>query len=1325
MTKPTAAPAAVLLTLLTLPLALDAGPLPRPQLSFEKNLGQTRESVDFTARGRRYAATLQAGSYSLALRTGGGAKPPRWTLSALKRFSQPSSASWVISMYLIGAEAAAEGLEPLAARSHYLRGKDPGQWRTDVPHYGRVRYQDVYPGIDLEYYGNSGAMEFDFLVRLGADPGRIRMKFEGAVSVEIDAAGDLVLRKGGHELRHRKPAVRQIVLGQRAAVEGRYNLEEDGTVTFRLSDYDAGLTVVIDPLIEWQETIGGSGPDSFNSVVIGPDGTTYAAGTTGSTDIPTMNGWQSANQGGASDAYVARFAPDGTLITATFLGGDGTDQANDVVVDREGVVYVIGTTNSTNFPTTDGVFQPDFAGGADVFVTMIAPDGATLVGSTFLGGPSVDLGLGIALDNEGREIIVTGTTFEDGFPVTPGAFQTDSGGGQGEGDAFVTKINRDATSLVASTRFGGDGRDIGQDIVIGRDNDPYITGSTSSSNLQVTEDALQTGPGGGIDVFGAEFSPGLDDLEFGTYLGGPGDDEPRGAAIDRFGNVWIIGGTSGGFPTTSSAPLPDYPGGPVSGFLARIPVRGEHFDPDHFAELDEFLFGGGPDITYLGDENDNFGLGLDLLDHSGRMVVLGSLSTRTDDPSIIEGCGNEPLRGSINRLLFLDPFTLQPLDGLNGSTCFPNADFNDVTLDTPPGTSESPFGEGAAGGVTIPLEGDLDGTVINIDFGALFEADSGADLEFEKSRLFKEKKSSPGSLQVFVLTVRNQGPDTASNVRVTDSLPPGFTVDGIESLGGSCTQAGGEIMCDLGSIAPSKAKTIKISGRTPGTVGDYINTAIATADNLTGPTRIASASLQVRPFVPLSLTKTVVSSDSSRVEYRIEVRNLSETEDATNVRTGDTLPPELFGVEFESSKGNCNLNAASPFVAAAKSTLNCTLDLLPAGDTWVIRVHGRPKDLRAQIFNRVTVDSDQAGTFGADSATVNKTSGAAAADLELSLWFYGGTGAEAAAMCRRMGAHVFNRGLDAAAGVRVEIDQISAANVSTIDALCSASGTRLNCDIGGLAALAFRNMEFVVCAENEPENARFRGVVTATTPDPDPTNDVDSAAAELDPSVKNVRIAPGGFTSSSGFHRPLFLSPGSDPSLFGEGFGGEVILAGTVPLPLELGGISVELNGIPAPLIFVSPNQINFQTPWELRSDTKASVVVRNNGEESLPAKVLIAPFNPGIFTTTQTGSGQAAVLIAGTASVAAPEGSLQGARPVKIGEFISIFATGLGAVDNQPPTGAATPASPLARTKTNPPGHDRRSRSRPDILRACTRLCRPLSGQRRGSRGNASGRCR
>ena len=1173
----------------------------------------------------------------------------------------------------------------LAARSHYLRGKDPSEWLTDVPHYGRVRYQDVYPGIDIEYHGNSGAMEFDFIVRPGADPGRIRMEFEGAVSAEIDDDGDLVLRRGEHELRHRKPVVYQTASGQRTEIEGRYNLEEDGSVTFRLSDYDAGLAVVIDPLVVgqtfgrggWQQTFGGSGDDQFNAVAIGPDGTVHVAGTTESTDIPAQNGWNGEYQGGPSDAYVATLRPDGTLINATFLSGSGQDIADDIVVDPNGVIYVIGTTNSPNFPTTDGAFQPMFGGGpGDAFVTGFSPDGSELVGSTFLGGPGLELGTGIAYDGQNRLIVVTGATTEEGFPVTDGAFQTEF---MGEADGFVSILDQLLETLVDSTLYGGGGLDFPVDVVLGADGNPYIVGETDSTDLPLTDDAFQSQPGGGIDVFGAEFTGDLGDLNYSTHLGGPGDDRPHGVDLDPFGGLWIGGRTTGGLPTTPNAPNPDFLGGPSDGLLARIPLV--NLGPEGTLGFDPLT--NEPLVTYTGDGNPNAVLDVQAYDEYGPLFVVTSESTFSEDPAPVAGCGDEPRTGDTGSINVFDLTTGKYINvptGPPGGNCIPDGEILDLDVDPF-------FDQGKVFGSGFQFtENGSDGSVVQIDLDGLFATDVGADLELEKRLLFRGDKSIPGALHGFVIDVRNKGPDAATNVRVTDAISPGFTVEKIQSFGGPCTQGGGEVRCELGTMAPNTAKSILISGRAPGETGDYVITAIATADNLTGPTRIASAGLKVRPFVPLNLSKTVVSSDSSRVEYRIEVKNLSETEDATNVRIDDTLPPELFGVEFETSKGNCNLNAASPIVPTAQSTLNCTLDVLPPRDTLVTRVHGRPKDLRAQIFNRATVGADQAGTFGADSATVNKTDGAAAADLEVLLWNFGAPG-DADPMCRSLAANVFNRGPDDAAGVRLEIDQISAANLKTIDPLCSASGTRLNCDVGGLAALSSREMRFVVCAENEPENARFRGVVTAITADPDPTNDLDRAAAALDPSVEDVRIAPGGIVSSSGFHRPLVVSPGSDPSLFGEGLADEIIVAETVPLPLDLGGVSVELNGIPAPLIFVSPNQINFQTPWELMANTKATVVVRKNGDKSLPAKVFIAPFNPGIFTTTQTGSGQAAVLIAGTRSVAAPEGSIPGAatRPVKIGEFISIFATGLGAVDNRPETGAATSTTTLSRTKTNP----------------------------------------
>ena len=1291
-----AARGAALILLATLPLALDAGPLPARELSFEKNQGQTDKSVDFIARGKRYASTLHAGSYSIALRTGGGDKLPRWTLSPLERFARPPATPWVISMYLAGGdlEAAAEGLEPLAARSHYLRGKDPSEWQTDVPHYGRVRYQDVYPGIDIEYYGNSGAMEFDFIVRPGADPGRIRMEFEGAASAEIDDDGDLVLRRGEQELRHRKPLVYQTVLGRRAEVAGRYHLEEDGAVTFRLSDYDAGLTVVIDPLIAgqtfgsggWQQTVGGSGDDQFNAVAVGPDGTIHVAGTTDSPDIPTQGGWGTSPPGGSSDAYVGSFGPDGGLMSGTYLGGSGQDVADDIAVGPDGRIYVIGTTNSPNFPITDGAFQPSFGGIADAFVTILSPDGSDLVGSTFLGGPGVDLGTGIARDNQGHGFFVTGATFASGFPVTEGAFQTDL---MGEADGFVSKIDGMGSRLMASTLYGGTGLDIPIDIIVGDDGGPYIVGETDSMDLPLTGNAFQPQPGGGVDIFGGEFPHGLDHLDYGTYFGGPGDDRPHGADLDDVRRVvWIGGRTTGELPTTPNAPNPDFLGGPSDGFLVRLPIGS--LGPEGTLGFDPYT--NEPLVTYTGDENQNAVLDVQLVDNEGRLLVVTSGSNSSEDPSPVAGCGDEPRTGVTGLFGAWDPIEGTPIDlpplNFRNQICLPNGDILDLESDP-----FFDFGKVYGSGFQF-AENNSDGTVIQIDTDAVFKSEAGADLELEKMLVFPRKKLPPGVFQVFVIYVRNKGPDSAVNVRVTDSIGNAFKVEAIEAKGVSCTQAGGEITCDLGTMPPNTSKRIEINGNSPGDVGDYINTALATANNLTGPTRIASVTYQVRPFVPLDLQNTAVSTDSGRVEFRLEVENRSQDKDATNVKLEDLLPP-LFGVEAESSRGKCDLSTDP--IGPTRKILDCTLDVLPPGDTWVVRVHGFPSQHRYSMTNLGEVNSDQSGSRDFDSATVSKTECTAAADLRSSFnfsdtdEFLGGVQEEvrqgAATMCKGLDAAVFNQGFDDASGVQLEMDQISSAEFRSVDPSCSVSGNRLNCNIGELAAFSSKRLQFVVCADGETEIARIRGTVTAATPDPDPANDFDRAAAVLDDPAGNVRIFPGGIVSSSGFHRPLVVSPGSDPSLFGEGLADGVIVADTVPLPLELGGVSVELNGILAPLIFVSPNQINFQTPWELQADTKATVVVRNNGDESLPAKVFIAPFNPGIFTTTQTGSGQAAILIAGTRSVAAPEGSIPGAatRPVKIGEFISIFATGLGAVDNRPITGDSSPAGPLARTKTNP----------------------------------------
>ena len=632
--------------LLTIPAVIQAAQSTGPKLSFEKNLGQTHESVDFTARGRRYAVTLHAGSYALALRTNRGGEPqtPKWMLRPWERFSSPTKVPWVVSMHLEGAdnEAQAEGRELLAARSHYLRGRDKSGWLRDVPHYGRVRYGDVYPGIDIEYYGSTGTIEFDLIVAPGADPQQVRMQFDGAQEIEVDEEGDLVLRSGERELRHRRSISYQRIDGEKVDVAGSYVLKGDETVRFRLSKYDTSRPLVIDPLIQWQATIGGSGDDQFNAVDIGPDGFVYAVGTTESADLPTLAAFQDTPGGGPSDALVVQLRPDGTPVFITYLGGSGNEDAYDLDVDELGFICVAGTSSSTDFPTTDGVYQPDFAGVADAFVAKLAPDGSALEFATFLGSPALELGMGIAMDDENGDIFVTGITFAGSFPTTQRGFQSNSGGGA---DAFLSKLDSTGSRLLASTFFGGASLDGAQDIAL-NDQGPAITGVTESSNLPVTENAYQSTLGGGVDAFAVQFSPGLDQRRYATYLGGSALDDPRGVALDPFNNIWIGGGTrsSEDFPTTSNAPEPDFLGGSHDGFLARLPLPSDDpaigLSPEALAQgtggVGDFLNNfRQPNVTHTGDENLNFVFDIDLFIAGGRLFVLSSESNFTGELSPI------------------------------------------------------------------------------------------------------------------------------------------------------------------------------------------------------------------------------------------------------------------------------------------------------------------------------------------------------------------------------------------------------------------------------------------------------------------------------------------------------------------------------------------------------------------------------------------------------------------------------------------------------------------------------------------------------------------
>src|SRR3989442_1243037 len=407
-------------------------------LSFEANQGQTDPKAKFLSRGRGYTLFLTSTEAVLTL-TKADAHAKR-KISGDARLVEPEKrAGTVLRMKFVGANPApaVAGVGELPGKSNYFVGNDPKKWRANVPTYAKVRYQDLYPGIDLVYYGNQRQLEHDFVVSPGADPKAITLAFEGMDGVAIDALGDLVLRADGGEVHLRKPVVYQEQNGQRAVIPTRYVLKAERQVVFEVAAYDINKPLVIDPTLVYSTFLGGSGGDQGNGIAVDAVGNAYVTGSTGSSNFPTTAGAFQTTLGPGGDAFVTKLNPTGSaLVYSTYLGGTGFDEGFGIALDAAGNTYVTGETFSLDFPIL-GAFQSTSGGDFDSFVTKLNPTGSALVYSTYLGGASLDDGLGIALDAAGNAY-VTGLTSSSNFPTTLGAFQPNVLGGGG--DTFVTKL---------------------------------------------------------------------------------------------------------------------------------------------------------------------------------------------------------------------------------------------------------------------------------------------------------------------------------------------------------------------------------------------------------------------------------------------------------------------------------------------------------------------------------------------------------------------------------------------------------------------------------------------------------------------------------------------------------------------------------------------------------------------------------------------------------------------------------------------------------------------------------------------------------------------
>ena len=572
----------------------------RLPMNFEVNEGQAAQEVKFLARGHGYQVFLTETESILELRGVDRGAPN------VLRFKPLNSVK----------NAAVSGVGLLRAKTNYLLGNDPRHWQRDLPNYSRVEYSEVYPGIGLAYYGTPRALEYDFIVKPGADPGQITMSVEGAEKIEPADNGDIVLQVAGAKIYHRSPIVYQRFGTTKRRVTSRCVLRGKNRIGFEIGGYDATKPLVIDPAIDYSTFLGGASSDEGLAIAIDSSGNAYVTGTTHSNNFNTLAPLQTINRGGKDDAFITKISASGSeLVYSTYLGGSGEDSGRGIAVNLQGEAYVAGITNSQDFNVRNAL-QPAIAGpGEDAFIAKINASGTNLIFSTYLGGSNIDQAFAITLDlNE--DAYVAGSTASTDFKTKSPLQATN----RGKTDLFVAKIKSDGSDLRYSTYLGGSDLDEASGIAVDSANNAYIVGTTSSNNFTVINSLQAENHGGGSDAFVAKINPQGSALIYSTYLGGSGVDVASGVDVGQNSNVYVTGHT---FSTDFNLlnPLQSSNRGGADAFITCLEASGS-----------ALIYS-----TYLGGSGGDFGQGIAVDPNMNAYIIGRTISTDFSTKSPLQG----------------------------------------------------------------------------------------------------------------------------------------------------------------------------------------------------------------------------------------------------------------------------------------------------------------------------------------------------------------------------------------------------------------------------------------------------------------------------------------------------------------------------------------------------------------------------------------------------------------------------------------------------------------------------------------------------------------
>ena len=838
-------------------------------LIFEPNRGQSNAQVRFLAHGGGYGLYLTENEAVLAFPARGEA------------------ASRAIRMQFVGAVSKPElhSSQPLPGHTNYLIGRDPSQWHRNIPQFARVQYSSLYRGVDLDFYGKQGHLEYDFEVAPGADPSAINLRFEGADTTRVAENGDLILSTTAGELRFQKPHIYQHSSSKEENISGKFLLRADNSVGFELGPYDRTRTLIIDPVLSFSTLLGGSGSESCAgligaafvphcpAVAVDSANRIYLAGATASASgfpTPATPAGGVGPKGGTSDVFVARISNTGSALALdllTFFGGSGIDYPVGVAVDSGFNVYVAGNTSSNDFPTTGTGFQTSVStsGVNHAFVTQLDSSFSGALYSTYLAGGGVDTASDMALDNQGR-IYLVGTTTSANFPITQNALQSAPAS---QNQFFFSKVNATlsgANSLLYSTYLGGSssgGQVMGGGIAVDSNLNVYLAGGTTFTDMPVVN-ALQANNAGGFDVWAAVLSAPANNTQqytplYETYFGGTGDDIAYAVAADStHSNFYVAGSTTSSGITAPSTVTPlqaAYAGG-TDAFLSRFVNPATTGTNQGSATLGYFTYLGCAQqdvaLAVVADSNQNARIAgftasgplknpNPLFNSAGggtdaffaRIVTTSTTSTtNTSSTSILGGSGTD--RGTSTAL---DATLNSYVAGETSSGNFPVASDPSVAPVAP---------------LQASLSGGSDAFVSKIgpnNTGLTFTC-TGANCPGSNPAV-NPSPVGVGNTLTFTYLIYNTG-DPVAGVVFTDNIgvPANSTITSLSGTG--CSGSGATAICNLGTVPTSNITT-----GTPPTV----SAAATVTVTVTASVPTASSTPAKPPSIGNSATLTVAGTN--------------------------------------------------------------------------------------------------------------------------------------------------------------------------------------------------------------------------------------------------------------------------------------------------------------------------------------------------------------------------------------------------------------------------------------------------------------------------------